>query len=132
MLPISMTTPVRCINFAISYDTEKTILGNLQSLIVLKQFRFWRKRSRLWCPEPDLDGCDLHGREIFDSFHGDRSQNNQPKHKSNAIPSCFKLLLDAVTLTHKCQHSFSEIPPEGDNCRSDCDGYRPDTLGGRV
>ena len=113
MLPISMTTPVRCINFAISYDTEKTTFGNLQSLIVFKQFRFWRKRSRLWRPQPDLDGRDLHDREILDSLHGGRSQNNLPKHKSNSLPSCFKLLLDAVTLTYECQHSFSEIPLEG-------------------
>ena len=52
-----------------------------------------------------------------------------PKHKSNALPSCDKLLLDIVIVTYG-QHSVSEIHlPEGANCRYDCDGYRADTWG---
>ena len=44
------------------------------------------------------------------------------------------MLLYVVILTYECQQSVSEIhpPPGGANRRCDCDGYRPDTLGGDV
>ena len=67
--------------------------------------------------------------EVLSSLHSSTTQDNPPKHKSNALPSCIKLLLDAVISTYECQQGVSEIPPrEGANCRCNCDGYRPDTL----
>jgi len=43
------------------------------------------------------------------------------------------LLLDVVILTYECQQIVSEIQPPGvANRRCDCDGYRPDTLGGGI
>ena len=66
-----------------------------------------------WCPGPDLNRHDLNGREILSSLDCGTTQDNPPKHKSNALPSCVKLLLDAVILTYGCQQSVSEIHPRG-------------------
>ena len=83
----------------------------------------------MWCLGPDLNRHDLSGREILSSLDYVTTQDNPPKHKSNALLSCVKLLLDVVILTYKCQQSVSEIPPrERANHRCDCDGYRLDTF----
>ena len=83
----------------------------------------------MWLSGPDLNRHDLNGRDILSSLDYVTTQDNPPKHKSNALLSCVKLLLDAVILTYQCQQSVSEIPPGGAHRRCDYDGYRPDTLG---
>ena len=44
------------------------------------------------------------------TFSRGTTQDNPPKHKSNALPSCVKFLLVAVILTYECQQSVGEIP----------------------
>ena len=68
---------------------------------------------RLWCSGPDLNRHDLNGREILGSLYYGTTQDNPLKHKSSALPSCVKLLLDAVILTYGCQQSVSEMHPPG-------------------
>ena len=71
-----------------------------------------------WCPGPDLNRHGRNGRGILSSLYYGTTQDNPPKQKSNALPSCVKLLLDAVILTYECQQIVSEIhppPPEGAN-----------------
>ena len=41
----------------------------------------------MWCPGPDLNRHDLNGRGILSSLHYGTTQDNPPKHKSNALPS---------------------------------------------
>ena len=45
----------------------------------------------------------LNGRGILSSLDYGTTHDNPPKHKSNALLSCVKLLLDAFILTYECQ-----------------------------
>ena len=79
---------------------------------------------------------DRNDRGILSSLQCGTTQDNPPKHKSDALLLCVKSLLDVVILTYECQQSVSEIIPSpgggGPNYRCDCDGYRPDTLGAKL
>ena len=65
----------------------------------------------IWRPRPDLNRHDLRGREILSSLQRGATQDNPPKHKSDALLSCVGSLLDAVKLTYERQQSVSETPP---------------------
>ena len=84
------------------------------------------------CLGPDLNWHGREGRGILSFLHLSATQDNPLKQQSNALPSCVKLLLDAVILTYEYQQSISEIPPRGGNFHCDCDGYCRDTLGGGI
>ena len=68
----------------------------------------------------------LNGRGILRSLDYGTTHDNPPKHKSNALLSCVKLLLDAFILTYECQQSVSETPLGANRCRGG-DGYHQDT-----
>ena len=40
-----------------------------------------------WCQGPDLNRHDLNGRGLLSSLHYGTTQDNPPKHKSNALLS---------------------------------------------
>ena len=65
-----------------------------------------------WCLGPDLNRHDLNDREILSSLHYGSTQDNPPKHKSNAILACVGSRVDAVPQTYECQKSVAD-PPGG-------------------
>ena len=65
-----------------------------------------------WCRRPDLNRHDLNDREILSSIHSGPTQDNPPKHKSNAILACVGSRVDAVPQTYESQKSVTD-PPGG-------------------
>ena len=54
---------------------------------------------------------DRNDRGILSSLQCGTTQDNPPKHKSDALLLCVKSALDVVILTYECQQSVSEIIP---------------------